>query len=168
MLSSLVGHYTATDIDALIPLIRKNLTLNHCNQPVQQRSRNRKRPNALPVQAIPLIVAEPLDWVVLHETSSHLRRNNFSFTPVDLLLIVDCIYHPSLLPALLSTIDYLTVPEQTAVLVVVELRAEDVIRQFLEGWLTLSQSKNSWEIWSIKGELEGPYAVWVGWKKTQT
>lgn len=82
----------------------------------------------------------------------------------DIVLVVDCIYHPSLLPALLTTIDYLTVPNKTAIVVVVELRAEDVIREFLQGWLDKSSSQGEWEIWSIGDLLEGPYAVWVGWK----
>lgn len=77
---------------------------------------------------------------------------------------MDCIYHPSLLPALVETIDYLTTPGVTAVLVVVELRAEDVIREFLELWLNAS-TKGAWEIWHVDEVMEGPYAVWVGWKK---
>lgn len=158
--------YTATDIDDLIPLIRKNIALNHCNDipdPASRHSRNVKRPTPRLSESTPRAVAESLDWVVLYETSPQLRQKNFSFAPVDLLLIVDCIYNPSLVPALLSTIDYVTTPEQTAVLVIVELRSADVIREFLEAWLTLSQG--AWEVSSIRGALDGPYAVWVGWKK---
>lgn len=58
--------------------------------------------------------------------------------------------------------DYLTVPGRTAVMVVVELRAEDVIREFLQIWLAKS---TEWEIWSVGGLMDGPYAAWVGWKK---
>lgn len=79
------------------------------------------------------------------------------------MLIVDCIYHPSLLPALVVTIDHLATSEKTAVLVVVELRAEDVVREFLDLWLAAGEG--AWEIWHAHEVMEGPYAVWVGWKK---
>jgi protein N-lysine methyltransferase METTL21D len=81
------------------------------------------------------------------------------------LLVVDCIYHPSLLPALVDTIDYLATIERTVVLVVVELRAEDVVREFLELWLGTGGG-DIWEIWHLQDVMEGPYAVWLGWKKT--
>ena len=53
--------------------------------------------------------------------------------------------------------------EGWAVVVVVELRAEDVVREFLQQWLDLSAGAE-WEIWSVGGLLDGPYAAWVGWK----
>ena len=65
--------------------------------------------------------------------------------PADVVLIVDCIYHPSLLPALVSTIDYLTIAGRTTVIVVVELRAEDVIREFLQCWLDKT-AEGEWEL----------------------
>lgn len=60
------------------------------------------------------------------------------------------------------------------VCVVMELRQEDVVREFLEGWL----GRKGWEIRRVpssgsggdgeegnrEGFLEGVYAVWVGWK----
>lgn len=65
--------------------------------------------------------------------------------------------------------------------VVCELRAEDVVREFLEGWLSLSTKKggdigSTWRIWSLSDGEEsqwnedsgrglGPrYGMWVGWK----
>lgn len=81
--------------------------------------------------------------------------------PIDILLIVDSIYHPSLLPPLVETIDYLSTPGQTAVIVVSELRSEDVIREFLELWLSIPG-------WAIRRHSSagfcGPYAMWIGWK----
>lgn len=79
---------------------------------------------------------------------------------VDVLLVVDCIYHPSLLPSLIETIDYLTSPNHTAVLVVSELRSDQVMREFLELWLALP----GWVINRICALISGPYVVWVGWK----
>jgi len=78
------------------------------------------------------------------------------------LLVVDCIYHPSLLPALVETIEHLTIREQTTVLVAVELRAEEVIDEFLKLWVG---NEGRWEVWSV-GEVlqDASYAMWVGWK----
>ena len=157
MLSRYVRHYTVTDIDELIPLIRKNIARNLPALPAPtSRSKH-------PPPAAPNVTATALDWVALHAAPMPLRARLVPAEPVDLLLVVDCIYHPSLLPPLLTTIDYLTVAGRTAVVVVVELRAEDVIREFLQLWLELS-SGAEWEIWSVGGLLDGPYAAWVGWK----
>lgn len=83
-------------------------------------------------------------------------------SPADLLLCVDCIYHTYLLPALVDTIDHCSIANKTIVLVVVELRADDVIRSFLELWL----AKPGWEIWRVgrSGSLGKPYVIWLGWK----
>ncbi|KAI0682977.1 putative methyltransferase-domain-containing protein [Cytidiella melzeri] len=148
VISSLVRQYTATDIEELIPLIAKNLILNH-RSPSSTASSN--------------VTAEALDWVALMHSSPSTRRTAFCYSPVDLLLVVDCIYHPSLLPALVETIDHLATSEQTAVLVLAELRQEDVMREFLELWLAAGDG--AWEIWHVEELMEGPYAMWVGWKK---
>ncbi|KAI0633891.1 putative methyltransferase-domain-containing protein [Trametes polyzona] len=144
VLSPRTRHYTVTDIDDLVPLIRKNIARN-----LSSSSSN--------------VTAAALDWTEIRKASPALRRKLVPDEPADLVLVVDCIYHPSLIPPLLSTIDCLAIPDRTAVLVVVELRAEDVVREFLQGWLDLSPA-GEWEIWSIGGLLEGPYAVWMGWK----
>lgn len=156
--SSLVRQYTVTDIQDLVPLIIKNLALNNVvDRAASVRSKSEStRGN---------VRAEALDWVSLHNCSLTARHSAYSYPPIDLLLVVDCIYHPSLLPALVDTINHLATPERTAVLVVVELRAEDVVREFLELWLTAS-GDDAWEIWHVHEAMEGPYAVWVGWKKT--
>ncbi|KAH9911842.1 uncharacterized protein B0H18DRAFT_1088861 [Fomitopsis serialis] len=167
-LSPIVARYTLTDIDALIPLIRKNLAHN-CNLPNLTRSTTARRSAHGTSGPAPKdekhanVVVEALDWEQLRGASPALRKSSFQYPPIDVLLVVDCIYHPSLLPALLSTIDHLTTPGVTAVLVVVELRAEDVVREFLAGWLSI-ESNGMWQVWSVPEVLDGPYAVWVGWK----
>lgn len=169
-LSPIVARYTLTDIDALIPLIQKNLAHN-CNLPSLSRGTTARRRSAHGTGGPEPkdgkhadVVAEALDWEQLLGASTALRRSSFQYPAIDLLLVVDCIYHPSLLPALLSTIDHLTTPGVTAVLVVVELRAEDVIREFLAEWLSI-ESNGMWQVWSVPEVLDGPYAVWVGWKE---
>ena len=62
----------------------------------------------------------------------------------DLLLVVDCIFHPALVRPLLATLTSLATPWHTAVVVVAELRAEDVLREFLKGWIALGC-----RMWSI-------------------
>ena len=112
------------------------------------------------------MTAEVLDWLHIHHTPLPTRPRLFPFAtaPLDLILIVDCIYNPSLLPALVETIDFLATAGKTAVLVIIELRQEDVVREFLELWIV----KGGWEIWRIGSEFMGlRYAVWMGWKACQ-
>jgi len=148
VLSPLVRRYTATDIAELIPLIRKNISLN------------------IPRSHVSNITVEELDWVRLKDTLPARRSRLFAYPTIDLLLVVDCIYHPNLLLPLVETINHLTVREKTVVVVAVELRAEDVVREFLE---LLTGSEKGWEIWSV-GEhlLDAAYAIWVGWKRVRT
>lgn len=94
---------------------------------------------------------------------------------IDLIIAVDCIYNPSLIVPLLDTIDYLTTldshstpqseveigmrpPSSPAVLIVLELRAVEVTRDFLHAWLELP---GRWEIWSMP-HLGARFATWVG------
>lgn len=155
-LSPLVRKYTVTDIDDLLPLITKNLSLNGL-PPANTPSGHHGKASSSNV------TAEALDWVTLKSCIPATRRKAFSYPDIDLLLIVDCIYHPSLLPALVDTIDHLAIPERAVVLVVVELRAEDVVREFLELWL--AAANGAWEIWHVEELMKGPYATWVGWKR---
>ena len=156
--SPYVRHYTSTDIAELVPLISKNIAKN---LPFTRSSPAKKKGTSQTTAAN--VTAIALDWLELLAASAPIRPKLIPADPVDLLLVVDCIYHPSLLPALLATMDYLTVPGRTVVVVVVELRAEDVVREFLKGWLDMVEVKR-WEIWSVAGLVDGPYAVWVGWK----
>ncbi len=165
MLSPFVRHYTITDIEELVPLIRKNVARNIPIPTPSSHKPKSSAPASPPLSPTPDVAVTALDWVQLHNTSTSLQPHLVPADPADVVLVVDCIYHPSLLPALLTTIDYLAIPDKTAVVVVVELRAEDVIREFLQGWLEKS-SQGEWEIWSVGDLLEGPYAVWVGWKNT--
>ncbi len=160
VLSPFVHHYTVTDIHDLVPLIRKNIARNPPLPPTSPRSKGARLP---PSATASNVTAAALDWIEIRNATPALRQKLAPDAPAGLVLVVDCIYHPSLIPPLLSTIDYLAVPGKTAVLVVVELRAEDVVREFLQGWLALSPA-GEWEIWSIGGLVDGPYAVWVGWR----
>lgn len=147
-LSPLVRRYTATDMADILPLLHKNMALNFDGWP-----------NCLPLAAGSNVFVEELDWVHLHATDYTRRSLVFESEAIDLLLIIDCIYHPSLLPALVDTIHYLATPNQTIVLVVVELRADDVLREFLQLWL----GKPGWEIWRVgDGLLCMPYVMWLG------
>ena len=142
LFSPLVRRYTVTDIPELIPLIKKNISMN------------------VPSASTSKIIAQDLDWTTLQSTPPTLRAKAFSFENIDILLVVDCIYNPSLVSPLVDTIRYLTTPGKTAVVVVVELRAEDVVREFLEAWL---QSDPRWQIWSVgEQRLDSAYAMWVG------
>ncbi|KAF9477752.1 hypothetical protein BDN70DRAFT_880769 [Pholiota conissans] len=153
-LSPLVRHYTATDIGPLIPLIRKNVAHNFPDWSPNSFSPSEKGKN---------ISVEELDWLAIEAASPVQKAKiyNTEEQPIDLLLVVDCLYHPSLIPPFLATVDYLTSPERTAVLIMSELRAEDVMRDFLHGWLSMP----SWEIWRVpNSDIGKNYVIWVGWK----
>ncbi|KAM6496843.1 putative methyltransferase domain containing protein [Amanita muscaria] len=147
--SPLVGRFTATDVGELVPLIRKNLALNFVGWPncVKEQGNN--------------VTVEELDWITFSSATPFLRKRMSNFQPVDILLVVDCIYHPSLLPHLVESLDHLAVSDRTVVVIVVELRAEDVIREFLTLWL----QRSGWKIWRIGNNVFSmPYVAWVGHK----
>jgi protein N-lysine methyltransferase METTL21D len=207
VLGPLVRSFIATDIPELVSLIRKNIALN-------ASAINARTKTGSPSTNI---VANDLDWTFVHQTPRSkwpsLRllplpsdtEEDKSSSSLDLVLVVDCVYHPSLIPPLISTLDYLasnssslaTISSNSPptdryrigpqVLVVVELRAEDVIREFLNAWLAM----DDWEIWSLntgegdvddsedphipaqhlssedttkEGIMHPRYGVWVGWK----
>jgi len=133
-----------TDIPELVPLIKKNISTNAPSTPTSN------------------IVVQDLDWTTLQSAPPTLRAKAFSFEDIDILLVVDCVYHPSLVSPLVDTIRYLTTPGKTTVVVAVELRAEDVVREFLEAWL---KSDPRWQIWSVgERRLDSTYALWMGWR----
>ncbi|KAG8903913.1 hypothetical protein FRB99_002570 [Tulasnella sp. 403] len=146
VLSSLVGHYTATDLEELVPLIRKNVA--RCTD------------------ASLRVTVTDFDWVLLQTTAPNRRHAVFRLPaeadpPIDLVICCDCIYNPELVAPLISAIDYCTCASRTLVLVVAELREEDVLRQFLAMWL----ASGSWEIWRLPEQLLGARTIaWVGWK----
>jgi predicted nicotinamide N-methyase len=156
-LSALAKSYTATDIAPLLPLIRKNVTLNLAGWTHNVKPREGSLGSN--------VYVEELDWETLLSLPP-TRRPLYCPKPAepnaewDLVLIVDCIYHPSLLPALIETIETVSIAGKTWVLVIVELRQEDVVREFLEGWL----SKGTWRLFRVDGLLDLPYVVWAGQK----
>lgn len=180
-LAPLTRAYTATDIPDLVPLLQKNLALNA----------TRLAEPALGPPGAEGVRAAPLDWLAVHQARPQVRgRIVERMVPPeaacpDVVLVVDCVYHPALVPPLLATLDCLAArtlpatdaeggeaePHTPVVLVVVELRAEDVVRAFLEGWLALG----GWEVWSLntgedQSDEEGldlfsaRYGIWGGWK----
>ena len=139
LFSPLVRRYTATDIPELMQLIKKNVSANVSTSNID---------------------VQDLDWITLQSIPPTLRVKAISFEVIDILLAVDCVYHPSLVPPLVDAMRYLTTPGKTTVVVVVELRAEDVVREFLEAWL---RSDARWQIWSLgEQRLDSAYALWMG------
>ncbi|KAG1786037.1 putative methyltransferase-domain-containing protein [Suillus plorans] len=153
-LSACAKSYTATDIAPLLPLIRKNVALNFAGW-----MQNTKPPEGSPGSNISV---EELDWETLLSLPPTRRSLYYPKPPEpnakwDLILIVDCIYHPSLLPALVETIETVSTAGKTWALVIVELRQEDVVREFLERWL----NKETWRLFRMDGFLDLPYIVWA-------
>jgi hypothetical protein len=153
-LSACAKSYTATDIAPLLPLLRKNVALNFAGW-----TQNTKPPEGSPGSNISV---EELDWETLLSLPPTGRSRYYPKPPEpnakwDLVLIVDCIYHPSLLPALVETIETVSTAGKTWALVIVELRQEDVVREFLERWL----NKGTWRLFRVDGLLDLPYVAWA-------
>ncbi|TFK71380.1 hypothetical protein BDN72DRAFT_794118 [Pluteus cervinus] len=142
-LSAHVKNYTVTDLDTLIPLIKKNIFLNAPGSQISGHN----------------ITVSSLDWVALHKAPEHIRQKSFQTCDIDCLLVVDCIYHPSLIEPLVETMDYLSTPGKTVALIVMELRAEDVTRNFL---LRLLEQPR-WKVYRLPF-MDLPYVVWGGYK----
>ncbi|KZS94571.1 hypothetical protein SISNIDRAFT_549120 [Sistotremastrum niveocremeum HHB9708] len=165
ILSPLAQRYTATDLEPLLPLIRKNIMHNLPPSKPSSPQGGSKHTHTPPnLNTNRRVSIESCDWIALHQTPESSRHRYFTLTnsdTVDLLIAVDCIYNPALVPPLVSTLNHYANPGHTAVLVMVELRAEDVISEFLDQWV----KSGEWKIWRIGGDLFHPrYACWVGWK----
>lgn len=147
LLAPLVQSYTVTDLDNLIPLIKKNTkrTLHLASGKTRAT-----------------VTATPLDWVALHAAPASRRPAVFDVDaqgPFDLIVCCDCIYNTSLVPALVTAINYCAYGTATPVLVVVELREEDVLREFLGTWL----ASGTWEVWRLPQEYFSSRTVgWIG------
>ncbi|KIO29924.1 hypothetical protein M407DRAFT_226083 [Tulasnella calospora MUT 4182] len=145
-LGPLTGHYTVTDIEVLVPLLRKNV------------SRSALSPSRVTVT--------DFDWVALQNAPKSRRSTVFGVDghgPFDLILCCDCIYNTELVPPLVEAINYAAPGSGTVVLVVAELREEDVLREFLSTWL----ESGSWEIWRLPERHLGVRTIaWAGWRKS--
>lgn len=155
--SPLVRKYTVTDTADLISLIQKNVRQNFPGWP--------SLPEGAPGSNI---AVEPLDWIELQRANESQQAKLLSDIvpsnedPIDLVLVVDCIYHPTLIPPLLATIERLATSSITEVLVLSELRSEEVLREFLEGWMCIP----GWKVWHVGGDLlqDLHYIMWIGRK----
>jgi hypothetical protein len=160
LLANRVKHYTITDIDALLPLIRKNVALN--SDAVTGEN----------------VTVASLDWEAIRSAPPHMRQRLLPFSPEshpDLIIAADCLYHPYLIPPFVATLNALGSqsnqglerPEYSArpvVLILAQLRESGVMREFLEAWL----QGDLWEVWRLGDEpsiLGRGYVAWVGWRK---
>jgi protein N-lysine methyltransferase METTL21D len=161
IIGSRVKSYTCTDLPELIPLINKNIFLNRDLVPGHEER----------------LLVEALDWKDVENCPQALRRRLLSHiyrncpqdvegnTGFDLVLAVDCIYNPSLVPPLLATIDHFAISNQSVIMIVMELRDESVVREFLTQWLAMT----GWEIRQVGNDnhsslLDERFVVWVGRK----
>ncbi|KAG8215033.1 hypothetical protein J3R82DRAFT_8441 [Butyriboletus roseoflavus] len=166
-LSPLLRTYTITDIRPLLPLIRKNISLHSPGW--HDGSLGILKSN---------VTIEELDWLALASLPSGAARARYCPVPKvtsaselestnhaawDVVFAVDCIYNPSLLPALLDVIDTVSTAGRTWVFVVAELRQEDVLREFLDLWLKTASGR--WEIARVEGLLDMHFVAWAGWKR---
>ena len=115
------------------------------------------------------VSVEELDWLELLECPPASRETRFRLayteTGPDVILAADCVYNPALIPAFVCALSHYAQPGRTVAVVAVELRASDVLQEFLAAWI----ADGCWEIWRLEGDGDdgwlGPdFAVWVGWK----
>ncbi|KAG1864834.1 hypothetical protein F4604DRAFT_1893352 [Suillus subluteus] len=121
-LSACAKSYTATDIAPLLPLIRKNVALNFAGSNIS---------------------VEELDWETLLSLPPTGRPTPSGISSWSLIVSTTLPFflHSSRQSRLCSTAG------KTWALVIVELRQEDVVREFLERW--------------VDGLLDLPYVVWA-------
>ncbi|KDN42790.1 hypothetical protein RSAG8_06544, partial [Rhizoctonia solani AG-8 WAC10335] len=104
------------------------------------------------------VSVEPLDWT-------------WQILPIfaaDLVLCVDCIYNTALVRPLVRVLGTFDAP----ILVVIELRDEDVVREFLREWLEWRPHTGSqvseyggFQVWRLADHLLSPrFVAWLGWK----
>lgn len=190
ILAPLVGFYTFTDLPELCHLIEKNINLNldlFPRAPVPRVSSPGRRKRAKSSDDSKSsdrrpgnIAVEPLDWLALYDTPPHSRARLFPIPdpPFDLILATDTIYNPALISPFLTTLNHYTAYQRrTIVFIVMELRDEDVTREFLHQWINLG----GWRIWradAYETDIEDPvcvlsprrllderFATWVAWKE---
>jgi predicted nicotinamide N-methyase len=169
ILAPFTGHHTCTDLPELLALIKKNIVLN---AKILSECPGRLSYEALNWNDVHVCSPAARERVFLNKNSTirteggdSAQGNDIGF---DLILVVDCVYNPSLIPPLLTTIDLYTVPGRTAVLVVMELRDEDVLREFLTQWIGMP----GWEVRPVGNEghppfLDERFAMWIGFKDTK-
>ena len=193
ILAPLVGFYTFTDLPELCRLIEKNINLNihllsrpppaRTSSPIRRKKTKSHDESKTSDRRPANIAVEPLDWVALYDTPSRLRTRLFPVPdpPIDLILATDTIYNPALVSPFLATLNHYAADQaRTVVFIVMELRDEDVTREFLHQWINLG----GWRIWRTDGAdtseaniaglsnipatprlLDERFASWVAWKE---
>ncbi|KAG8714858.1 hypothetical protein FRC11_006774 [Ceratobasidium sp. 423] len=136
---------------ALLPLLSGsgNITLTDLPELIPLLRKNAKSAK---------ISVEPLDW-----TWQILPK----FT-ADLVLCIDCIYNTALVRPLVRVLGTFDAP----ILVVIELRDEDVVRDFLKEWLEWRShtgnevsGEEGFQVWRLADHLLSPrFVAWLGWK----
>jgi len=173
VLSHWTNRFTATDLDYLVPLIQKNINHNFTSTAgaLTRYLPDSRREN----KSAERLTVECLNWFDIHDAPLSFRAKSFPTNlptagVADIILAIDCVYNPSLLPPLVTVLNHYTVTDRTRVIVAVELRSEDVLREFLELWIgsgnSSSDKSGEWVIHRICGDawMEPCFAVWVGWK----
>lgn len=148
-------HWVATDKAELLPLLRKNLQA--ADSPTAK------------------VDVDEYDWVYLHSSTPRLRQaciesilrpfSSDDLTFPDLVLCVDCVYNPSLFPALVDAIKAVCA-QHTVIMIAVQLRAYDTMREFFAEWLGNDEFRAfSVEDDALPPEYRQGYAMWIAWRK---
>lgn len=165
LLSPLVTTWTATDIFPLLALISKNVKRNA--EYLSSTSTSARQVTAN-------VMIQELDWMwsskqTLRAFPPSSREEDPTATSYDLLLAADCLFNEALVRPFVNVLNTI---DAKVVVVVCELRSEDVLRLFLEEWL----ASGDWEVWRACKDskecgkevplLESKLVVWVGWRRS--
>ncbi|KDN52386.1 hypothetical protein K437DRAFT_18144 [Tilletiaria anomala UBC 951] len=154
--------WVATDQEALLLLLRKNINFV-CDASLQTSPQAMALDWTQVRDAVQLTKRQPSALrTVLRDIHApfgkHSLQDDLPFRPADIVVAVDCIFNPSLFPAFLDTLTALCHPEFTVVFVLVELREQAMMHDFLSAWVEHrhpTQESAQWAIWSIEGSALG-------------
>ncbi len=84
----------------------------------------------------------------------------------DLILAVDCIFNPFLIPPFLDTLASLCTPDRSTAFVLVELREQEMMYEFISSWVdhTLpAETSVVWKIFSLTEAVLGHVGLQQGY-----
>lgn len=157
--------WTVSDQSSLLSTISKNFDSNGLKHLNEFQSSSRYQ-------------IEEIDWLEIETDwikANSAKQSSKIETNYDVIIAVDCLYNESLILPFLHTLDLIAKPQSlgrsaTLVLIVSQLRSEEVLRLFIESWIHLP----FWKVFRVdlnglrsdlKLSLSSPkYVIWFGWK----
>lgn len=166
--------------DRMIHLLRRELFSSFSSHFDEQSPEQEAQHNLHKTQENKSLLQQP------NLKSTPIHTSPKSYTYPDLIVSLDCIFNPSLFSPLISTLTLFCQPDHTLVLLVIELRSSEMVREFLKDWLEFDEKHGLKEKWKIKsleneesnddemsdegirkrlGGMSKGYALWLAWRE---